>query len=115
MLDPNVNDGSEMSSGGCGGEGSCIVKIFYAGGLLWFIFGLVTVFNFLVEGALRRELGGCDATSLAQVILCHMPTEILGAILLLCLAFGITCIFSSLAPVWKISIHYTRCPSMLMC
>ena len=42
----SVTDGFEMSLGGCDDEESCIVKIFCAGGLPLFIFGLVTVFKF---------------------------------------------------------------------
>ena len=66
-----------------------ILKISCAGGLLLLILSLLPCLNFLAAGAVRRdlgsrrEIGGCDAPSSAQVILHQMPSEILGAIALL--------------------------------
>ena len=67
-------------------EGLCIINIFCAGGLL-FIFGLVTVLTFFgavrQESAVRREFGGRDALSSAQVVLRRTPAELFGAVALL--------------------------------
>ena len=60
-----------MSLGGCDDELRS-VKIFCAGGLTLFIFGLITVF-----------IGSRDAPSLEQVMLRRTPAKILGAIALL--------------------------------
>ena len=71
------------------GERLYLVSILCAGSVLLLILSSLMCLNFLGacavrrDFALRREIGGCDAQSLAQVILRRTPSEILDAIALL--------------------------------
>ena len=62
------------------------MNIFWAGILLLLTFGSLPFLNLLVAGAVIREsatpweFARCDARTSTQVILCWIPTKILGAI-----------------------------------